>query len=192
MSVYIFIKRWKFKLNNTKGTQSPNIQQSQNKKCKSITLRLSRNYQIFHNLKLHWIVTWWLYISIWLKQEMYNSSLSNLRPIKGVRTLKVERHNFQIFWPSFTTKSNNLSKFGMYEVLKYSWVWKAHFLSTFLDYKDTMSVFHYIQPLASGWPWRPWNWGFSSENIHYVAFSPLCCCFNFIVRRSWAGITFTI
>ena len=32
---------------------------------------------------------------------MYNSSLSNLRPIKGVRTLKVERHNFQIFLPKF-------------------------------------------------------------------------------------------
>ena len=54
-------------------------------------------YQFCKSLKLRRIVTRWLYISIWLKQEMYNSSLSNLRPIKGVRTLKVERHNFQIF-----------------------------------------------------------------------------------------------
>ena len=51
--------------------------------------------------KIHRIVRRWLYISIWLKQEMYNSSLSNLRPIKGVRTLKVERHNFQIFCLKF-------------------------------------------------------------------------------------------
>ena len=39
---------------------------------------------------------------------MYNSSLSNLRPIKGARTLKVKEHNFQILlYLRFLENNNN-------------------------------------------------------------------------------------